>query len=558
MKAAMLLLLSLLVGGQVPQSNPAEQDRLASIRGIVTRIGTAEPLPGAFLQLIRARSGTGRPQPINATTDSGGRFRFEALEPGGYRFIVFRNGFVRQEYGQSQPGRTGSVLELAEGQEQEVLFQMVPAGTIAGRVLDANGEAVPNAAVQALLLRYGPDGEQTLTMIQAVMTNDRGEYRLFWLSPGSYYLSAGFGGSVIAAILGNENLAPAPEGIATVFYPGVLDPGQAVAVALSAGDELAGIDMALVGNETVSVRGRLITMMPGLSPVAATVEIRPRSASAGLIEARMPVARPDAQGNFELPAIPPGRYRLSARLRAGTESYQTTMSLEVPERDLDNVVLTIGPGVDLPGRLYLEQVEDPEIPTDADASDRAGLRVLLMPVDSAAGTPNATTQSDGSFVMQNVASGRYLVRVDRVSDDYLKRVRFGGYELPDQMIDVAGAPEGLLELLLSARVGRIDGVATDDAGEIRLGTTVVLIPEANMPGKTWLYKTSSIDQNGAFALRGITPGEYLLLALESLDEYEYYNPDLVRRFESWAERVVIEEGSRLNLNLRIITAEESP
>ncbi len=558
MKAATLLLLSLLVGGQVPQSPPSGQDRLASIYGIVTRIGTAEPLPGASLRLIRASSGTARPQPINATTDSGGRFRFEELEPGNYTFVVFRNGFVRQEYGQSQPGRTGSVLELAEGQEQEVLFQLVPAGTIAGRIYDENGEPVPGAAVQALTRRYTPDGLRTLTMIQAVMTNDRGEYRLFWLNPGSYYISAGFGGSMIAAILGSRNLAPAPGGIGTVFYPGVPDPGHAVAVGLSAGDELAGIDLALVGNETVSVRGRLITMIPGLSPSAATVEIRPGSASTGLIEARMPVARPDAQGNFELPAIPPGSYRLSARLRTGTESYRTTMSLQVPERDLDNVVLTIGPGVDLPGRLYREQVEEPEIPTDADASDRAGLRVLLMPVDSAAATPNAITESDGRFVMEDVASGRYLVRVDRVSDDYLKRVRFAGYELPDQMIDVAGAPEGSLDLLLSARAGRIEGVATGDDGEVRLGTTVVLIPEGNTPGKAWFYKTSSIDQNGNFTLRGITPGEYLLLAWESLEQYEYYNPDLVRRFESRAERVVIEEGSQLNLSLRIITAEEAP
>ncbi len=166
---------------------------------------------------------------------------------------------------------------------------------------------------------------------------------------------------------------------------------------------------------------------------------------------------------------------------------------------------------------------------------------------------------DGSFVVENTPAGRFRLRASGASADYyLKRIRFGGEEIPDGVIEVAGEPEGSLDLLLSARAGRVDGSATDEDGKVRLGTRGVLIPEIAARDRTWLYKTSSIDQNGSFSLRGITPGEYLLFAWERLESNEYYNPDFVRRYESQAERVVIEEGSRLNINLRVITADETP
>src|SRR5205809_6605362 len=70
-----------------------------------------------------------------------------------------------------------------------VLLAMPPTGSIAGRVYDKNGEPLGNAEVMAMRQVY-KDGRRTLTIVQTVATNDRGEYRLFWLAPGRYYVSA--------------------------------------------------------------------------------------------------------------------------------------------------------------------------------------------------------------------------------------------------------------------------------------------------------------------------------------------------------------------------------
>src|SRR6185295_12880415 len=62
-------------------------------------------------------------------------------------------------------------------------------GTISGRVFDNSGEPLANVPVQALKYSY-EDGQRTLTQVKIDQTNDLGEFRLFWLPPGQYTISA--------------------------------------------------------------------------------------------------------------------------------------------------------------------------------------------------------------------------------------------------------------------------------------------------------------------------------------------------------------------------------
>src|SRR5213076_2520620 len=51
------------------------------------------------------------------------------------------------------------------------------------------GEPLEKAQVMAMRSVY-KNGRRTLTIVQAVESDDRGEYRLFWLAPGRYYVGA--------------------------------------------------------------------------------------------------------------------------------------------------------------------------------------------------------------------------------------------------------------------------------------------------------------------------------------------------------------------------------
>ena len=57
---------------------------------------------------------------------------------------------MRQEFGQRGPNQPGSILSLAPGQTlQDIVFRLIPAAVITGRVYDEEGEPIAGATIQA-------------------------------------------------------------------------------------------------------------------------------------------------------------------------------------------------------------------------------------------------------------------------------------------------------------------------------------------------------------------------------------------------------------------------
>ena len=171
----------------------------ASIEGLVIKLGTGEPFPNAGVQLnLEVAPSDDRPDILprqdfhrSVKSDRNGRFIFENVAPGNYRLIAtYEGGYVPAEYGQRSPTGQGTSFEIAAGQKMTgVQLAMSPTGSISGRVYDRNGEPLGNGQVMAMRQVY-KNGRRALTIVQIVATDDRGEYRLFWLAPGRYYVSA--------------------------------------------------------------------------------------------------------------------------------------------------------------------------------------------------------------------------------------------------------------------------------------------------------------------------------------------------------------------------------
>src|SRR5262249_31894866 len=211
MNMPLIALIALLV--QQPQ---------ASVEGVVIKLGTGEPIANASVQLNledgqQPEDRPVRPRPRedfhhNAKSDANGRFIFENVVPGNYRLIATydNGGYVPAEFGQRSPTEQGTSFELAAGQRMTgVQLAMSPTGAIAGRVYDKNGEPVGKAQVMAMRQVY-KNGRRTLTIVQTVTTDDRGEYRLFWLRTGRYYVSAKPDITEVAMNLGQPNAYSAP------------------------------------------------------------------------------------------------------------------------------------------------------------------------------------------------------------------------------------------------------------------------------------------------------------------------------------------------------------
>src|SRR6266446_3070848 len=148
------------------------------LQGIVIKKGVNEPLSKATVELRRDQDNAAVLNKL--TTEDDGRFLFGNVAPGRYRLTVTRRGYVR-------PPLT---ITLVAGQPAEdIQLNMTSTGAISGRVLDGSGRPMGNVEVKAMKASY-PEGRRVLTAVQSVLTNDLGEYRLFWLAPGRYYAAA--------------------------------------------------------------------------------------------------------------------------------------------------------------------------------------------------------------------------------------------------------------------------------------------------------------------------------------------------------------------------------
>ena len=138
---------------------------------------------------------------------------------------------------------------------------------------------------QVLLLRsaYNPTGRRTFQAIASARSDDRGAYRFFWITPGRYYLSAGFrNGPYENSGFRNPNEAegkPYP----TTYYPGTVDSSKGEPVDILPGEELNSIDFVLPQQELYRIRGKVVQGRP-----VSISESSRESADVKLIPVRQP------------------------------------------------------------------------------------------------------------------------------------------------------------------------------------------------------------------------------------------------------------------------------
>jgi len=485
-------------------ASPADEDD-CSIDGTVLTLTGNSPLKNALLQLFSANNNSEQ-EPVAVRTDSGGRFNFRGIRAGRYRLRVMRHGFVSREYGQRKFSDPGAILTLSARQNmKDLIFRLVPSAVISGRIENEDGEPLPWASVGALRESYS-QGKPTLSIEETALTNDHGEYRLFGLRPGRYFVAASYraGGSQMRGDE-EENFGAGSTGgsdYVRTYYPGTLDPSKAQAIILKAGEELSSADLLLEPVAVHSVRGRVINLMTTSSKQPRNeIYVQLRSRDVGLysraMSARESGAKPD--GKFELANVAAGSYILTAGFFEEGKVHQAHAEVEVGNADVEGVQLTIKPGVAVSGHLYWHG--NPSVQSDR-------LLVMVHGGDEYSGPGSwGRVGPDGSFTLKEVGDGQQRITVGGMADDcYLKAVTFGGMDvLEDGFVARAGA-DASLDLTLSSRGAHVQGAVADADGLPSVGVWVALVPDAMHHNRPQLYKSTQTDQHGQFFLRGIAPG----------------------------------------------------
>jgi len=516
----------------------------ASLEGVVIDRVTEAPVRKAHLVL----AGAGREwdNAYSAVSDSSGQFRFADVAPGRYRLWVSKNRYTRFSYGERRPGGRGAILTLRPGARlDDLVLKLTPAAVVAGRVLDEDGEPVAYARVNVLRYRY-VDGEKRLMAVnRGASTNDLGEYRLFGLAPGRYYLSVTYQRPTVSfARPRNGRETPAEsQAYPTLYYPGVPDVSQAAPLKLGPGEERRGIDFRLTPARAVTISGRV----RGASGRILVALRRQRESSR---VTRGPGVVADRKtGEFFIEGVLPGAYVLQAVTTRESDRLFARVPVVVGPDGLRDVVLELRPGVKVSGRVAF----DGEAPEGSLEKIRVSLlasaNILFF------GSRGGRVDPEGRFALESIVPGRHRVRVHGLPDGaYLKAAVVEGSDVLEDGLDVPEAGLAGLSITIGLRAALVTGAVLDEDGRPVAGATVVLAPERRR--RTDLFRNVTTDQYGRFLIESIAPGAYQLFAFDDIESGAWRDPDFLAEWEDVAEEIELEEGSREAVELELILVSE--
>jgi protocatechuate 3,4-dioxygenase beta subunit len=505
-----------------------------------------------------------------ATTDSSGRFTVRNLAPGSRRVFATRDGFVRAEYGQ-RGTRPGTPVDLVAGEtKRNINLSLTPMGVISGRVVDADGKPMRGAFVRVSRGTYN-QGELSLNSVQRLQTNDLGEFRFFNLEPGPYYLQAlpayapaiegdtyvipsitppdSIGGEPSVRLSLAEALAQGvvsaaafqDETYLTVYYPGTTDQAAALPIDLKPGAVFSGLEFRAVKTRTVHVRGRVISSVTGQPDPSFTVGL---SLPYYGTDQRGGSSR-NADGTFDF-QVPPGKYVLSgqkARQSTQEQDMYARMTIEVGDKDIDGITLSLNPSFSLSGRITIDG-------RPSGVNDPNYARALFTLTGLGARPADAT----GSFNYPTVRPGEIRFQLLRPPPGmYYKAARFGAREVLDSGFELNSQPTESLEVILSPNAATITlNVVDENQKPVQGATAAVITSDLARRKRQDLNKSAVSNAAGQVTFDGLAPGEYKVFAWDDIAPGAWQNPETIRTYDSRGQNIRLVENSRENITLRVI------
>jgi hypothetical protein len=166
------------------------------------------------------------------------------------------------------------------------------------------------------------------------------------------------------------------------------------------------------------------------------------------------------------------------------------------------------------------------------------------------GVPNAVStvarpqrmDVTGTFTISNVAEGRYVIlHSDLPAGFYIQDIQQGGRSIAGY-ISVGSDRVDAVEIVLASGSKTVEGTV----GNIRQaeidGGIVVLVPNSAQRSNLELFRTSSIDTRGHFAIRNAAPGEYKLFAWDNIPNGAYMNAEFLASYEDRGVPITITSG----------------
>jgi hypothetical protein len=380
----------------------------------------------------------------------------------------------------------------------------------------------------------------------------------------------------------------------SVFYPAAPSSADASVLTLASGQELTNVDLQLRLIPTARVSGTIT----GPDGPARTTGVRlvPLTAQDLELDNGFETASTitDANGAFTFLGVPAGQYTLKVQriprapfdpgstitVMSGGGGFTSMMSssgdattpppvptdptlfaqvpVAVGDRDIEGLAVVLRAGARVSGRVVFEGAG---APPQAAAIQR--MTASLGAVDGGIifnGPTPARVSADGQFTTQGYAPGRYFVNASGASLGQwaLKSVTLGGRSLDDTPLDLQNDNVSGIVVTFSDRPTTISGtVHLSGASTTTEVDAVIIAFPSNFTG--WIdqgmsnrrTRTANTGKNGAYALTGLPPGDYLIAAVAAENVSTIRDMKFYEALARVGSHVTVAEGEKKSLDFTL-------
>ncbi len=487
------------------------------------------------------------------TTDRAGKFRFENLKTRRYKIFVRVAGYVLPEMFETSPERQKTYRI-----NQELNLTVRKGGVITGKVLDENGQPLIKLRVRAMRIRdeFGqkiPAQEFEQYSLQH-FTDDRGIYRIFGLTAGSYLIFIGGDHYFSERNLKTKEGSP-------VYHPSdSVDTAREIRVGF--GQEINSVDINFRLIQGFRVSGTILGAKPNAGN-NGSVSISLVDAVNGVPIVQTQMTELDGKYAFQIEHIPDGEYEIRALQfnDGGIFSKNSLQKVKIKGADVSGLTINLKSLNSIEGKVSIEKnvalatvkecpktaetaVTSMLISFDSDAKEKSVVDSLERNQQNALAAP----EENGDFEINQLASSKYFLKVNFLDANlYIKEI-FQQISAKEKR-DLSGG----VNLQNSANVENVRIVFGDGATKIN-GKIIVsdeeniknqsakfivyLIPsEAENKDKILRYALSFSNSDASFSFENIAPGNYFLMAEDYSLDKEKLQESAIPKFWDTKERL---------------------
>jgi len=187
----------------------------------------------------------------------------------------------------------------------------------------------------------------------------------------------------------------------------------------------------------------------------------------------------------------------------------------------------------------------------------SSFRVVLngaRPSEDGMSSSLASIAADGRFTLEGVTPGVYRVNVLSPPNWRPRFFNVGGRDALDFLLTVTANQEiGPAELTMTTRTATLGGTLLDASGRPAPAHTIIVFPDDPtywVPSSRRIRATRP-STDGRYSLANLPAGGYRLVAVDDLEDGQWFDPSVLRQLAGAALAISIGDGENKVQDLRV-------